>query len=631
MQLKKNELEIIQLLLASDDYISSYKIATSIGISRRKVRDEMRSVKNILKSLHLNLSSKTSQGYYIENKSSQDLTELQNIINNNARSSENLIPILPDERINYISSRLINSKDYIKLEQLADELLVSRSTIVNDLTFIKKDFKKFGLKFNQKPNYGIYISGPEASKRKCLVSYIFENLNVSNMFYSFLDAYFKSPDYKLIEIIRKYHIVISDISLIDFLIGFSISTARIQFGYSLSDEIKDFEEFEKSNEYLAAKELATYVKDNLNIEFNKYEIQNITIQLICKKSVDELPCNDPYIIKIAQEVLDEIKKQTLIDFSNEDFYKTFFSYIKYTLIRQKYDERIRTPLYLNIQYAYPLAYYLAKITSDIIQKHTNIAFSRSELTNYTILFNNTINNRKLNQKKVLLINCMNKSTQYFIKDTIEKELNEQIKITKSIPYYEIEEQDLSQYDFILSTITIHRQLPIPVISINYLMSQEDIFRIKSYLSHYYNDDQILYYFHPDFYETHVGVKTKSLSNIFYQSIKKIFPLNHSKKNSIISKNNCSIHTFENQIGLLKLARPLNSNNIISIAVLEEPITIEKQTFKIAILFSCNDNQNIMYNTLFTILKNLSQNKQELDKLLSHISYTEFLSILLKNK
>ena len=59
--------------------------------------------------------------------------------------------------------------------------------------------------------------------------------------------------------------------------------------------------------------------------------------------------------------------------------------------------------------------------------------------------------------------------------------------------------------------------------------------------------------------------------------------------------------------------------------------VENQTFNIAILFSCTDNQNIMYNTLFSTLKNISKNKDDLNRLSSHISYTEFLSILLKNK
>lgn len=633
MQLKKNEMRIIQLLLASDNYISSYEIANSTDISRRRVRDEMKNVKDILASLHLNLLSKPSQGYYIEGKSSQDLTELQSIINKNERDDDSLIPSLPDERSNYILSRLINNKDYMKLETLADELLVSRATIANDLVSIKNEFKKYGLKFNQKPNYGIYISGPETGKRKCLVDNVFKNLNVSDMYFDFLDTYFNSPDYEIIQILREYAISISDISLIDFLISFSISAARISCGYLINQETEDFEKYQNRTEYFVAKKIALYAREHFNVEFDEYEIQNITIQLICKRSTKGLTfIKDLNIINLQNEILDKIKEKTLITFNDEHFNKVFPLYLKYTLIRQKYGEKIRTPLYEDIQYDYPLAYYLAQIVSQTIKKHTKTGISRSEITNFTILFNNTINNKKYSQKKVLLINCMSESIKTFINHFVEKELYDQLVITKSIHYYEIEEQDLNQYDLIISTASIHRQLPIPVISINYIMTQDDIIRIKSYLSYLFNDEQMLYYFHPNFYQTHVSVKTlKGLATNFYQSIKTVYRLNDSKKNDIMNKNICSIHTFENQIGLLRLSRPLNSNNIISIIILEEPMTIENQTFKIAILFSCADNQNVMYNTLFSTLKNISKNKEDLDNLISHPSYTEFLSILLKNK
>ena len=633
MQLKKNEIKIIQLLLASDNYISSYEIANSTGISRRRVRDEMRSVKDILASLHLNLLSKASQGYYIEGKSSQNLTELQNIINNNIRGDDSLIPTLPDERSNYILERLINSREFIKLETLADELVVSRATIANDLVSIKNEFKKYGLKFNQKPNYGIYISGPETGKRKCLVDNIFKNLNVSDMYFDFLDTYFNSPDYEIIQILREYAISISDISLIDFLISFSISAARISCGYLIGHQTEGFEKYQNRTEYFVAKKLALYAREHFNVEFDEYEIQNITIQLICKRSTKGLTfIKDLNIINLQNEILDKIKEKTLITFNDEHFNKVFPLYLKYTLIRQKYGEKIRTPLYEDIQYDYPLAYYLAQIVSQTIKKHTKTGISRSEITNFTILFNNTINNKKYSQKKVLLINCMSESIKTFINHFVEKELYDQLVITKSIHYYEIEEQDLNQYDLIISTASIHRQLPIPVISINYIMTQDDIIRIKSYLSYLFNDEQMLYYFHPNFYQTHVSVKTlKGLATSFYQSIKTVYRLNDSKKNDIMNKNICSIHTFENQIGLLRLSRPLNSNNIISIIILEEPMTIENQTFKIAILFSCAGNQNVMYNTLFSTLKNISKNKEDLDNLIFHPSYTEFLSILLKNK
>lgn len=400
MQLKKNEMKIIQLLLASDNYISSYEIANSTDISRRRVRDEMKNVKDILESLHLNLLSKPSQGYYIEGKSSQDLTELQSIINKNERDDDSLIPSLPDERSNYILSRLINNKDYMKLETLADELLVSRATIANDLVSIKKEFKKYGLKFNQKPNYGIYISGPETGKRKCLVDSVFKNLNVSDMYFDFLDTYFNSPDYEIIQILSEYAISISDISLIDFLISFSISAARISCGYLIGHQTEGFEKYQNRTEYFVAKKLALYAREHFNVEFDEYEIQNITIQLICKRSTKGLTfIKDLNIINLQNEILDKIKEKTLITFNDEHFNKVFPLYLKYTLIRQKYGEKIRTPLYEDIQYDYPLAYYLAQIVSQTIKKHTKTGISRSEITNFTILFNNTINNKNTVKRK----------------------------------------------------------------------------------------------------------------------------------------------------------------------------------------------------------------------------------------
>ena len=53
----------------------------------------------------------------------QDLTELQSIINKNERDDDSLIPSLPDERSNYILGRLINSREFIKLETLADFII----------------------------------------------------------------------------------------------------------------------------------------------------------------------------------------------------------------------------------------------------------------------------------------------------------------------------------------------------------------------------------------------------------------------------------------------------------------------------------------------------------------------------
>lgn len=94
------------------------------------------------------------------------------------------------------------------------------------------------------------------------------------MYFDFLDTYFNSPDYEIIQILREYAISISDISLIDFLISFSISAARISCGYLIGHQTEGFEDYQNRTEYFVAKKLALYAKNILmwNLTNMKFKI-----------------------------------------------------------------------------------------------------------------------------------------------------------------------------------------------------------------------------------------------------------------------------------------------------------------------------------------------------------------------
>ena len=231
MIFKKNEIEIIKLLVSSSQYLTSYDIAAATGMNRRLVRDEMLNVKNALTSLGYELISKTSKGYIIKNKSSHTLSQLEKIIEDAERHRESIFPTLPNERQDYIIRRLIETNDYIKIDDLADELLISRSTISSDLKKARQQIcQKYQLSFKQKPNYGICITGAEVNKRKPLCDYLFTKLNDSEMFYDYSHSFITQKDsleYGIIKILHKNQIEISDISLCDFLLSLSESISRI--------------------------------------------------------------------------------------------------------------------------------------------------------------------------------------------------------------------------------------------------------------------------------------------------------------------------------------------------------------------------------------------------------------------
>ena len=630
MILRKDEADILQLLITSQDYISTYDIATSTGITRRMVRIRIASVKAILENFGYHLISKPSKGYLIENKTLDVMNTIQSLIFKSNKERETLFPTLPSERQTYIQKRLIEYNDFIKMEILADELLVSRSTIANDIIQLKKDLKKYQLTIIHKPNYGLYIDGPELGKRKALSDTIFTNLETSNMFNDFIDTFTSTSDYQIIEIIKNYNIEISDIGLIDFLLTLSISISRCLQGHQINTPVKDFEQFLERSEYNASLKIAKYIQETFSLILNDYEIQNIAILLICKRSTKNLKyteCKQTRII--LQHIIKYIQEKTLISFTDKTFLENLYLYIESALLRQKYNEKIRTPIYEDIKLAYPLAYQLSLMASKIMEEQTSQSLSRSELASFSILFNNALRAQYKPKKKALLINSLGLSYEKYFKFMIESNFHNQLTINKITQYYKINDQDLSQYDLIITTTPIQKTIPIPCIHITYMINQDDINKIKSYLSYLYNYVNWLLYFHPLLFNTHVNIKTKKgLISSLYKTLKKVYPhLNETFKNEVLNENICSIKILNHKIALIKLDKPISHYDCITLHVLESPIQWDNDSFQFVVLFSCADNDCCIHNHFYSLFYKISQDEIVLSQLLSHLSYTDTIQLI----
>lgn len=638
MQLKKKEIEIIKLLITAPSYVTTYDISTTTNINRRLVREYIPNIKNFLSTCGFLLLSKPSKGYMIQEKSSS-LQYLQSLIEDIERNRDSLHPTLPEERQNYILKRLIDLNDYIKIDTLADELLFSRSIISNDLINIKKNtLTKYHLSLKQKPNYGICIEGKEIHKRQPLCDFLYVNFTQSKMLYDFLDTFFSNPeDYHFIEIINKYNIDMSDIALSDFLISLSVCIERISKGYTIDSEIPDFNNYIDRIELTAAKELASYIEKRFQIKVNEYETQHIAILLICKRSTSRMQMTkDEKITQLVQNIFDEIQNQTLITFHNDNFKRIFSLHVEAALIRQKYLEKIRHPLYLELKSCYPLAYELALITSSVIEKYSKKPLSRSELSNFTVIFNNVIFGNDHKRKRTLIINDISGSMTNLSTNLIMSglpSLNSMIEIKESIQYYKLPLIDLKQFDLIISTTPIHRELPIPHINISHMMTEEDMNKIDSYLKYNSIHKQFKFYFHPKLFKSHVKAKTKKgISTEIYKLINHLYPdMKDSFKSIIMNSNSYNLQVFKT-IGLVQLNKPFNNNNNIVILIFENPILFDNQKIQMFILFSCLDsNYYYVYNILTNVLKNLSFDSNAYENIIKNPNYVNVLRTLIEHQ
>src|SRR5699024_2818876 len=74
---------------------------------------------------------------------------------------------------NYLSRRLLLGEHYLKLDDLSEEIYVSRSTVQKDLKNVKEILNEYGIQLETRPNYGIKLKGSELKLRFCMSEYIF--------------------------------------------------------------------------------------------------------------------------------------------------------------------------------------------------------------------------------------------------------------------------------------------------------------------------------------------------------------------------------------------------------------------------------------------------------------------------
>ena len=89
--------------------------------------------------------------------------------------------------------------------------------------------------------------------------------------------------------------------------------------------------------------------------------------------------------------------------------------------------------------------------------------------------------------------------------------------------------------------------------------------------------------------------------------------------------------YRHKIGLFKLNKPLNNNNILAVLLLNKPILWDKKELQMIILFSCSDNNNYIYNTISNTLMNLSLKEKDIQNLFEDSSYPLFLKTMIQNQ
>lgn len=150
--------------LSENIYHTSEELGELLGVSSKTARSMVKAVREELEQNGAVVEAKSRKGFRLV---ITDREKFDRFCHPEA-TEQHFVPNTGEERVFYILVMLLSQVDYIKLEDIADELFVSKYTITGDLHRVEVLLGEYSLEILRRPNYGIKVTGRETDIRNCM-------------------------------------------------------------------------------------------------------------------------------------------------------------------------------------------------------------------------------------------------------------------------------------------------------------------------------------------------------------------------------------------------------------------------------------------------------------------------------
>lgn len=158
--------DLIKLLLDNDKPIVMSEIASQLELTPRQVNYSLKGVRGWLKSHNIELQITPGVGVELI----QINASIEDIKRELFSQSGFQLVLSVGQRQQLFALNLLTTTDPLILYNLQQIGQVSRTTILKDLEAVGEWVITFGLSLERRPNYGIWISGPERNFRQALAA-----------------------------------------------------------------------------------------------------------------------------------------------------------------------------------------------------------------------------------------------------------------------------------------------------------------------------------------------------------------------------------------------------------------------------------------------------------------------------
>lgn len=493
---------ILSILISKKDPIIISEIAEDISMSGKTVRNYLKELQDELSQKGIKLMKKPNVGVYLDiSEGKREILKGKLAVDYKERESYS-----PEHRRSYILKTLLKNKNTYTIQLLADDLYCSKSTIVNDLTYVQKWIEDRTLILRRKQNQGLWIEGDERDYRKAMMDLFFEikeheiqssedeieklDYRIDFINYKKIKQLFPKIDlYGIQNIIQKAEerlgYFFTDQAFINLITHIAMTIERVKNDKEIKMEKKSLNTLKQQYEFQVAKWVISKLGEIFNLNFPEDEIGYISVHMLGAKIQENIYDNNYHVllntqneeyIGIAKEIISLAGEILSVDLSNDKLLlSALVLHLRPTIVRLRHGLKLRNPMLGRIKNEYTSIFGAAWACSSIFEKKLGVAINEDEV-GYIAMHLAVAVGRQSNMIKTIIVCSSGIGTSQLIKNRLEKSFKE-LDIAACLPLNCLSEELMNEADLIISTVHGIKNNP-KVVYVSTLLSEKDILKIK---------------------------------------------------------------------------------------------------------------------------------------------------------
>ncbi|MGN1031112.1 MAG: BglG family transcription antiterminator [Butyricicoccaceae bacterium] len=483
--MKKRSTEILQRLLKHpEEELRIQRLLEDYRISEKTLRNDIEEIMDFTRACGMS----TAVSADVHALRLNDMQQIPALREHIYAMDPYLYKMSLEERKFYIVITLLWNESYYSMQQLADEMYVTRNTIVNDCKVVREYVEEYGISFVARNKRGIKIEGAEGNSENLLIDMflaLMPSLSEEDTF--FVQYLMKKAGfpYRLNQIFHYMSCFAKENNLIfakEVFFEIAVCIFVLINLYSMQKE-KHIGELDIPQQLDVVGSMIEYVADQLDgMDLNKNDIVWIE-RLILRRDLhpDIQSISDFELYGVISHFLLEISREIHAGIQNDDLLiKSLLSHIKnmrnWSSFEVDLDDDLEaSSLFERVRAAAESKFY---ILENYLNYQMNAGMKDSIIIHIcAALLRNRANLRPCN----VIVSCPGSmATSKYLEAQVRNYFRLNIVGTMTSRQVEALGNSLTDVDFIISTVAI-QNCSLPVAVVSPLLTIEDINKIQGFV------------------------------------------------------------------------------------------------------------------------------------------------------